>query len=177
MMDVCPVCEAPHAREALECATCGHIFHQAAVDASIVPLAELEPTRAADLAVGVEVTPGLEPTRMDAAPFLPAQSMEGLEPTLAAPQEVAVDQTPDLEPTALAEEEFPSLFEADVTCSNCGEVAADEQAFCAKCGMRLPRGDLPVELPAAEVVCSSCGGQTFVGEVCNRCGVRRPSVD
>jgi len=177
-MEVCPVCEAPHPREALECATCGHIFHVAAVDASVVPLADMEPTRAADLKVGVETTPGLEPTRFDLGAFgaAPAEApFEGLEPTLAAPQQVLVEATPDLEPTGLAEEEFPSIFAADVTCPNCGEVTQGEETFCAKCGMHLPRvtsvAPPPVE---AEVACTSCGGQSFAGGVCSRCGARRP---
>ena len=152
-MEVCPVCEAPHAREALECATCGHIFRLAAVDASVVPLADLEPTRASDLEVGVETTPGLEPTRFEPGPSASATVLEapieGLEPTLAEPQEVAVEITPDLEPTGLAEEEFPSLFAADVTCPNCGEVALGEESFCAKCGICACRGVIARRAAAA----------------------------
>ncbi len=179
-MEICPVCEAPHGREALECATCGHIFHVAAVDASIVPLPDMEPTRAADLKVGVETTPGLEPTRFDASASgatLAEAPVEGLEPTLAAPQEVLVEVTPDLEPTGLAEEEFPSLFAADVTCPNCGEVTQGEETFCAKCSMRLPRvvSAAPPEVEAP-LTCTSCGGQSFAGGVCRRCGARQPST-
>jgi len=180
-MEVCPVCEAPHAREALECATCGHIFRMAAVDESIVPLADLEPTRAADLEVGTEITPGLEPTRFEDVPSMsattPEARIEGLEPTLAAPQEVAVEATPDLEPTALVEED-PSLFAVDVTCPNCGEVAQGEETFCAKCGMRLPRvifGEPPTV--TAEMACTSCGGTSFIGGICSRCGARQPAID
>jgi ribosomal protein L32 len=178
-MEVCPVCEAPHAREALECATCGHIFRLAAVDESVVPLTDLEPTRAADLEVGLETTPGLEPTRFEAGPSAtPEAPIEGLEPTLAAPQEVAIDVTPDLEPTGLAEEEFPSLFAADVPCPNCGEVSQGEETFCAKCGMHLPRV-LSREMPAVipELACTSCGGKSFAGGICSRCGARRPSIE
>jgi ribosomal protein L32 len=180
-MELCPVCEAPHPREALECLICGHIFHLAAVDASVVPLADLEPTRAADLKVGVEVTPGLEPTRFDAGPSMvaavPEAPIEGLEPTLAAPQQVATEVIPDLEPTGLAEEEFPSIFAADVTCPNCGEVSQGEETFCAKCGMRLPRSVLAEpQAVAPEMTCTSCGGQSFAGGMCRRCGARQPST-
>jgi len=180
-MEVCPVCETPHAREALECATCGHIFHPAAVEESVVALAELEPTRAADLPVPLDVTPGLEPTRLDAPTgAVPTASVEGLEPTLASPMQVPVEPTPGLEPNRLAEEEFPSIFAADVTCPSCGEISAGEESFCAKCGMHLPRVGFapePAESVEPELICGSCGGRSFAGGRCLRCGVRAPPSD
>jgi len=174
-MEVCPVCETPHLAAALECSTCGHIFRAEAVDASIVPLADLEATRAADAQVPIEATPGLEPTRFEASPQVFAAPVEGLEPTLAAPQQVATDITPDLEPTRLVEDDLPSIFPVEVTCASCGEISQGEEVFCARCGMQLPRADrVAPQAAAPEVACTSCGGQSFAGGVCSRCGARRP---
>src|SRR5581483_2138304 len=143
----------------------------------VVPLAELEPTRAADLPVPMETTPGLEPTRFEAVASLGDARVDGLEPTLSQPVEVALETTPDLEPTRVAEEEPPSLFPLDVPCPNCGQAAPEEQAFCPSCGMHLPRIDTKSRAaPSIELVCSSCGGQSFSGGMCQRCGVRQPSA-
>jgi hypothetical protein len=176
-MDACPVCETPHDPAALECAICGHIFRPAAVDASIVPLPDLETTLAATSSIAVETTPGLEPTRFEAAgPLAAGPPLEGLEPTLAPSSPVVSEATPGLEPTRLAEEDLPSIFPADVTCSNCGEPGAEEQAFCNRCGMQLPRTRRVVAETTSVPTCTSCGETSFVGGVCRRCGVRQPTA-
>jgi ribosomal protein L40E len=175
-MSVCPVCEAPFDARALECKTCGHIFQPAAVEASIVPLADLEITRMPAAQVVAEETPDLEQTRFQAVDVRPEAAIEGLEATAVGSVEVGLDLTPDLEPTRLAEEELPSALPSQVRCRYCGSTGQKEGLFCDGCGMRLPRlvAERPGEVTTAAVVCTSCGGESFAGGMCLRCGARQP---
>ena len=182
-MAACPVCETPIPPGALECATCGHIFQVAAVNASIVALPELEPTRARDLDVPIEATPGLEPTNFEAAPAPPAAAMPDLETTATGPVQVAVEATPDLQPTRMAEDELPSALPTAIRCRYCGNEGQVEGLFCDRCGMRLPRmGETEVEPEAGEAPlpegakCRNCGWRGFANGRCTECGALQPSA-
>ena len=182
-MTACPVCETPIPPAALECATCGHIFHHAAVDASIAPLAELEPTSAKDLDVPVEATPGLEATAFEGVPNPAAEVIADLETTATGAVQVGFDATPDLEPTRISEDDLPTAVPTVIRCRYCGTEGQAQGLFCDRCGMRLPRlGDAVAEeegdAPVPEgTKCRVCSGRMFAAGRCTECGARQPSAE
>ena len=161
---------------------CGLIFHHAAVDASVVPLADLEPTRASDLSVldvTIEATPGLEPTRFQGTEEVAQPPIAELEATAVGAVQVVAELIPGLEPTRVTEEDLPSALLSELRCRYCGTTGQAQGLFCDRCGMRLPR--LPGDAVEGRVsveeapTCRSCGSQRFAGGMCVRCGARAPS--
>jgi hypothetical protein len=175
----CPVCDNEQATGEA-CDVCGRPFPAGAVAAAPVePVPGLEPTRFDDVGVGGEAIDGLEPTA--AAPVevedgaLPAGE---LEPTRLAPVEAAATEVVDgLEPTAVGglPEEGPAPGRLVRACRYCRTPAPPTEAFCARCGMRLPaipgRG-APGGRADAPVLCFSCG-TPFAGAACPACGARK----
>lgn len=180
-MPACPVCETPHAPGALDCDTCGHIFHMAAVEASVVPLEGFEPTLEASVAVTASLDPDLEPTAQAPVAAVPTEIVEGFEATIgpSAP-ELAGEDTPGLEPTRATDEDLPSALPSQIRCRYCGSEGQKEGRFCDTCGMRLPRladdGGGPAGDGILEVICQSCGSRLFADRRCLGCGVLRPST-
>src|SRR5271167_3278305 len=102
-MAVCPVCETPRSPGALECPICGHVFSEAAVNASVAPLADFEPTLVSVGEVKSEVDPDLEPTAIARIGAVAAEAFPDLEATAMQPVAApAPEIMPDLERTAQA---------------------------------------------------------------------------
>jgi hypothetical protein len=171
-MIVCPVCEHAQAQGA-ECDLCGKglapgpaavaavpridgLEPTSLADGSFVaasPIAELEPTGHAAVAVLDELTPGIEPTR-------------------APPVDVEVTPTPGIERTAAeatgdARTEVP-LF---VTCRYCRSPSMPGERVCGRCGMRLPSFGGTGREAAQEVRRCGCGAPV-TGSLCPSCGAR-----
>jgi hypothetical protein len=160
----------------LECPTCGHVFSEAAVEASVTPLADFEPTLMSVGEVRAEVDPDLEPTAMGAVGAIAPEAFPDLEATVMAPVNASAVAMPDLEPTALGEEDLPTEETENVRCRYCGNEGQAQGLFCDRCGMRLPRATAVVA-PAAPTItagrtCRICGGRDFSPEgKCMDCGV------
>jgi hypothetical protein len=164
-MAACPVCETPRAPGALECPTCGHVFSEAAVNASITPLGDLEPTLVSVGEVASQMDPDLEPTTVAAVGAVATEAFPDLETTLApkAPA-VAAEVMLDLEPTAQPDENLPTAAAEPLRCRYCGHEGQTEGRFCDRCGMRRPSGRAGTDpAPIIEVAqaCRMCGGHDF----------------
>jgi hypothetical protein len=177
-MAQCPVCENVQvAGEA--CDVCGRPFPAAAAaGAPVETVPGLEPTRFDDVAAGGETLEGLEPTAAGPVDIGGAAfpSLD-IEPTRIAPVGAAATEAVEgLEPTAVGgvADDGPAPGPLVRTCRYCRTAAPPTEAFCARCGMRLPglpgRG-APGEGGTARVLCFSCG-TSFAGAACPACGAR-----
>jgi hypothetical protein len=175
-MPTCPLCEnVQPGGEA--CDVCGKAFAPGeAIPVPVAPLPDLERT-ALEAAAGGPDAPtleALEPTASPAGAVVGTAPVDGLEPTSIGPVAVAAETLPDLEPTLEAPlpPEAP-LPGAGTACRYCRTPAVPGQAFCSRCGMRLPaadarrEGDTGVEAHA----CTQCGSPTRQG-LCPSCGAR-----
>lgn len=153
----------------------------------------------AAVAEPVEPVPGLEPTRFEDVPRAGGDALEGLEPTAARPVAVealaleateieptriapvggvATEALPDLEPTAAGgvADVGPEPEPLVRTCRYCRTPAPPSDAFCARCGMRLPAPPRRTAPGGREegnrVLCFSCG-TPFAGAACPACGARQ----
>jgi hypothetical protein len=155
-MPACALCEnVQPAGEA--CEVCGHPFPPGErVETPVDPLPDLEPTGLPPAgAIGAsEVVEGLEATVLDPVQVV-AGAIEGLLPT-------AAEGIPDDAPAGEAE--------ASV-CRYCRTAAFPGEAFCAHCGMRLPRVTGAATPLLELVLCTDCGTPVR-GETCPACGVR-----
>jgi hypothetical protein len=168
-METCPVCDAPHAPGALECANCGRVFF-AAADAAVAEarLPELETTALAapGMAVPADAVPGLEVTsfaEVSARPAPAGEAVVGLETTASSPVgAVAVE---------------PSGWE--VSCPNCGATGQARGLYCNACGTRLSRPPDEDDIPMIEGValdedapkrCKACGAMRVRDGLCLDCG-------
>jgi hypothetical protein len=179
-MPTCLLCEnVQPAGEA--CEVCGRPFPRGeGIALPVAPLADLEPTAidasGPTLAGGAPLE-SLEPTAASGTGPVAADVVAGLERTATAAVTVVAEPLPDLEPTAGA----PVPGEAEPSgqggaCRYCRTPAPAGQAFCARCGMRLPAGDVGRERAAegAEATCWQCGVAT-TRETCPACGARARS--
>jgi hypothetical protein len=179
-MASCPVCETPRAPGALECPTCGHVFSEAAVNASVTPLPDFEPTLLSVGEVRSEVDPDLEPTAIASVGAVTLEAFPDLEATAMPPVEAADELMPDLERTAQVDEDLPTESSEVIRCRYCGNEGQTEGGFCDRCGMRLPRGATVAAAEAGSLypgrVCRSCGSRDFspTGR-CMDCGVQLPA--
>ncbi len=151
-MPVCALCENVQATGEA-CDVCGQAFPaDVAVPVPVAPIEGLEATSVEPVDVAAERIAELEVTRADPVDVVVA-AMEGLEPTAAEgiPQD---GDTP--EPAAV--------------CRYCRTPAHRGEAFCARCGMRLPAtpGGADAALPV--VLCRDCGTPVR-GERCPSCGL------
>jgi hypothetical protein len=179
-MPTCPLCEnvQPGGEE---CDVCGRPFPRGeGVPVPVAPLPELERT-------AIEIPPGaaasaeppgtleaLEPTAAPDAGAVAVAAVEGLELTRAAPVGVEAVTLPDLEPTGEAPiPDLPVPDGAGTTCRYCRTPAMPGQSFCARCGMRLPSGDMGREAAPAGPpgTCWQCGSPV-ARETCPSCGAR-----
>jgi hypothetical protein len=139
---VCEVCETSQ-EPASECVSCGMKLHVPAG----VPLTG-DPV--------VERPPGLEPTRLGAAPDLPAWQLPDLETTVLPPTpRPALDFVPGFEPT---EQSLLDLPGDDPVLPGLERTTSDFDRD-------TPRG--PVGVPAT---CPYCAFTQREGRVCNNCG-------
>lgn len=183
-METCPVCDAPHAPGALECANCGRVFF-AAADAAVAEarLPELETTALAapGMAVSADAVPGLEVTsfaEVSARPAPAGEAVVGLETTASSPVgAVAVELDPDLERTVSEPVGEPSGWE--VSCPNCGATGQARGLYCNACGTRLSRPPDQDDIPMIEGValdedapkrCKACGAMRVRDGLCLDCG-------
>jgi hypothetical protein len=161
----------------LECPTCGHVFSQAAVEASVTPLADFEPTLVSVGAVRTEVDPDLEPTAIGKVGAVALEAFPDLEATVIDPVRAAAGEVmPGLEPTAVADQDLPTEESHLIRCRYCGNEGQAEGLFCDRCGMRLPREGLAAIVAAPSATagkkCRACGSRDFSPEgKCMDCGV------
>jgi hypothetical protein len=148
----------------LECPTCGHVFSEAAVEASVAPLVDLEPTLVSVGDVRTEVDPDLEPTAARGVGAVALEAFPDLEPTVGAAVKAPAEMMDGLEPTAVAEPDLPTEEADHVRCRYCGNEGQAEGLFCDRCGMRLPR--------EAAVATASVAASPFEGRACRACGGR-----
>lgn len=152
-MPTCTLCEsAQPSGEA--CAVCGHPFP--AAERSSPPVEPVEGLEATSLPTAGAVEgdlPELERTGIDPVQVVVA-AMEGLQPTEA---EGIPDDGPAPPPAAV--------------CRYCRTPSFPGEAFCAHCGMRLPREGGSAGAPLSVVLCRDCG-TPVQGETCPSCGVR-----
>ena len=136
------------------CDVCGHPF----------PAAERTPPP-------VEPVEGLEATSLPAAGAVEGDLPE-LERTAIDPVQVVVATMDGLQPTEAEgiPDDGPAPAPA-AACRYCRTPSFPGEAFCAHCGMRLPREPGAPEAPAAVVLCRDCGSPVR-GETCTSCGVR-----
>lgn len=152
-MPTCTLCEnVQPAGEA--CAICGHPF----------PVAERSPPP-------VEPVEGLEATSLPAAGPVDGELPE-LERTGIDPVQVVVAAMEGLQPTEAEgiPDDGPAPPPAAV-CRYCRTPSFPGEAFCAHCGMRLPRDAGAPGAPLPVVFCRDCG-TPVQGETCPSCGVR-----
>jgi hypothetical protein len=160
----------------LECPTCGQVFSEVAVQASVMPLADLEPTLMSVGEVRVQADPDLEPTAVGAVGTVALEAFPDLEVTVIAPVKAAAEVMPDLEPTALGEADMPTEESVRIRCRYCGNEGQADGLFCDRCGMRLPREGTAkvaaVRSLTAGRKCRACGSHDFSPEgKCMECGV------
>jgi len=172
-MIVCPVCE--HAQESGdECAVCGQRLAGGPPAAEPAePLEGLEPTRFAGVEGEGERLLELERTEFARAPDAPVEPLE-LDSERAEAVDAEAGGTDGLEPTRVeAIPADPLAPSAPLSCRYCRTPVPPTDAFCPRCGMRLPRSPSATALaePAA-APCSSCGTPSRE-EVCRACGARR----
>jgi len=181
-MLTCPVCDNQQP-SGEECEVCGRPFARGlAVPAPPDPVPGLEPTRFEAVAAGDDRLDGLEPTALspveaDAA-SLPAVE---LEPTRMAPVDApATEAVAGLEPTLQDGPPLPApgpTTTATQVCRYCRTPAPPTDAWCSRCGMRLPgmagRGarGAPVT-DGATALCFDCG-TPMRGAACPSCGSKR----
>lgn len=179
-MPTCALCE--HVQPVGEaCDACGHPFPRGeAVPVPVAPLEGLEPT-----VLDVPTPPGrdipameeLEPNGMAPGPAVPVEALAELEPTHAAHVAVAAEPIPDLEVTTAEGVPEPELPGPDsLACRYCRTPATGDEAFCQRCGMRLPWRDIRREAGTAEEArtCRACG-TPVPGSACPSCGARARS--
>ncbi len=171
-MIVCPVCEHPQAQGG-ECEVCGkRLVEGPAGVPAVAPLDGLEPTRAADVATGVERLGELEPTTYARGADAPPEPVL-VEPTRVAPVDVDVEQAPDVERIEDAiPDDAPTEVPLFVTCRYCRTEAMPGERVCARCGMRLPDFGGPVRDDGAAPRRCGCGALVR-GTACPACGARR----
>jgi hypothetical protein len=152
-MPVCALCEnRQDAGEA--CDVCGRPFPvEERLPPPVEPFPDLEPTAlAAGSGSPLEPVEGLEQTRIDPVQVV-GGAIEGLEPTLA--QGIPDDgDTPDPAPV----------------CRYCRTPCLPGEAFCARCGMRLPGRTGGEGVALSVVLCRDCGTPVR-GAACPACGV------
>jgi hypothetical protein len=175
-MPSCPLCETLRTPQMLECPTCGHVFSEAAVEASVTPLADFEPTLMSVGDVQSVIDPDLEPTAIDAVGAVPLEAFPDLEATVIDPVNATAEVMSDLEPTAVTDEDLPTEENERVRCRYCANEGQAQGLFCDRCGMRLPREGVmkaaPPPLASAGRTCRACGSRDFSPEgKCMDCGV------
>jgi hypothetical protein len=183
-MPVCALCE--HVQEVADtCEVCGRpVLGGGATRTFVTPLVEgfeatsLPPAAAAELAPLPELEPtALEPAVLAGDVAAPQGTADWIEDT-ALPSAGAVAIEPLEVERVVPEPREPSL-EAwrPVVCRYCRTQAGEGQAFCERCGMRLPvlgraGGE---EEPVVAVRCRSCGA-VGSGTTCLGCGARLPGA-
>jgi len=172
-MAVCPVCEHEQ-REGSECEVCGKPLAGAAGAPAAMPrLLELEPTLL-DYVAGPAPEPveGLEPNARGVQEFSgQVEPPAWLERTgHEASPEVPVEA---MEVERLAPAELPEQDPGPQRprCRYCQTEWSPGQAFCQRCGMRLPAVRAQEGGEPEPSRCSQCGGPAR-GEVCPGCGAR-----
>ena len=152
-MPSCTLCEnVQPAGEA--CDVCGHPFPGGERSAPPVePVEGLEPTLLPEAGAVEGNLPELERTGLDPVQVVVA-AMDGLQPTEA---EGIPDDGPAPPPAAV--------------CRYCRTPSFPGEAFCAHCGMRLPRDGAAAAAALPVVLCRDCGTPVR-GEDCPSCGVR-----